>query len=79
MTALHYCEECDHMHPASRAQPSYRAMCSKFPRKSGSGFVSRMFWDRDSPFMFCKDINGGFCPLFEPKREPEKDTTNASS
>lgn len=58
------------MHPESRKGPSYRAMCIKHPRLGGAGFVSKGYWDRDPPFMLCRDINGGACPTFEPRTEP---------
>lgn len=64
-----FCEECEHMHPDSRKAPSSRAMCIKFPRMSGAGFVSLDKWDKDAPYMLCRDINGGNCPLFETRRD----------
>lgn len=63
------CENCEHMHPDSRKGPSYRAMCMKQPRLLGTGFVTAEHWDRDPPFMYCKDINGGACSMFEQRRE----------
>jgi hypothetical protein len=66
------CEDCEHMHPESRKRASQWAMCMKFPRLEGMGFVSRDKWDKDPPYMRCRDINGGLCPLFEPaQRQPQ--------
>ena len=63
---LTICEDCEHMHPESRKRSSYWAMCMKFPRLEGQGFVSKANWDSDPPFMHCRNINGGACPIFEP-------------
>lgn len=68
-----FCEDCEHLHPDSRNGPAYRAMCAKFPRYYGHGFVSRKLWDRDPPFFLCSQINNGHCPLFEPKRQPAEE------
>ena len=72
MSNLTICEDCEHMHPDSRNGPSWRAMCSKFPRLEGMGFVSRTFWSKDAPYMYCKDINGGACCVWEPRKSLEK-------
>ncbi len=64
-----YCEDCKHMHSDSRKLPSYRAMCSKFRRLGGTGFVTKEYWDKDPPFMLCKDINGGACPIFQERKQ----------
>lgn len=63
------CEDCEHMHPESRKRASYWAMCMKFPRLEGQGFVSKDKWDSDPPFMSCRNINGGACPLFEERKQ----------
>ncbi len=61
-----WCETCDFYmggrYPA-------RDMCQKHPRSEGFGFVRKEQWDDFPPYLFCKDVNGGQCPLFEPKRE----------
>jgi hypothetical protein len=48
-------------------------MCKRHPRHEGYGFVRRGEWDDFPPFLFCRDVNGGGCPLFEPKRDGEDD------
>lgn len=68
-----FCEDCDHLHPKSVGQPSYRAMCLAYPRMKGAGFVTRRLWDSDAPYMLCTSINGGKCPTFKPKRQPTED------
>lgn len=62
MTTL--CENCEHSHPENEKRPSYRWMCIMFPRVEQNNFVTtdnRL----SEPYMFCKDINGGKCPLFQ--------------
>jgi hypothetical protein len=34
----------------------------------GQGFVDPDWWVENDPFLRCKDVNGGLCPLFEPRR-----------
>jgi hypothetical protein len=63
-----YCEDCDNMLESSRKGPSWAAMCSKFKRLFGTQLVARGVWDKDHPYMMCRDINGGDCPLFTPRR-----------
>ena len=67
-----YCEHCEHMHPDSLKGHSRFAMCMKFPRLDGDGFVTEDKWDKDAPYMYCIHINGGACPLFELKREADE-------
>lgn len=67
------CTHCEHMHPASPKDSPRFAMCMKFPRKTRpEGFVTEDKWDDRGPYMYCVFINGGDCPLFEPKREEPK-------
>lgn len=64
-----YCSDCAWLHPDSLNGPSHAAMCSQFPRKQGFGFVTHNLWDKDKPFMLCRDINGGACPLFKERQD----------
>lgn len=64
-----YCEECDHLYPGSEKLPPWRWMCMKHPRLEGFGFVTKGQWDQFPPYLYCKDVNGGACPLFEPRKE----------
>ncbi len=48
-------------------------LCIKHPRLDGFGFVRYDEWDRLAPYLFCRDVNGGACPLYEPKREGKDD------
>ncbi len=65
-----WCELCDFHTPASHPA---RDMCGKHPRYEGFGYVRKGQWDNFPPWLFCKDVNSGSCPLFEPKREGEID------
>ncbi|KKL59223.1 hypothetical protein LCGC14_2217460 [marine sediment metagenome] len=68
MTEATWCEACDHHIPAKHPA---RDMCGLHPRHDGFGFVRKGEWDDFPPFLFCKDVNNGGCPLFEPKRAGE--------
>lgn len=62
MTTL--CEECEHLHPTSDKRPPYRWMCMKFKRVEQDNFLTKN--ERlTEPYMYCQNINGGICPLFE--------------
>lgn len=64
-----YCADCKHVHPESGGAP-WTWMCSKHERREGYGFVTKEVWDKFPPFLYCKDVNGGACPLYE-ERENE--------
>lgn len=58
-----YCSECDNVIREKNAPP-YRWMCAKHQRHEGFGFVTPTTWDNAPPYLFCKDTNGGRCPLY---------------
>ncbi len=69
MDKLTYCVDCDNLSEIQSGHPRYW-MCLKFPRLiEGFGHVTKNGWDKAPPYMFCININGGNCPLFEPKKE----------
>lgn len=72
MADFTYCHDCDNVHPSSRKQPPWSWLCVKHPRKEGFGYVTPFTWDNMEPYLRCKDVNGGACPLFEPKKEGEQ-------
>lgn len=37
----------------------------KHPRLEGFGFVVKGTWIDKPPYLYCRDVNGGACPLFE--------------
>lgn len=64
-----FCIDCIHVHRDSRKQGPWYWLCSKHPRLEGYGFVTDKTWDNAPPFLRCRDVNGGVCPLYE--KEPE--------
>lgn len=65
MTTL--CEDCEHSHSDNAKRKPYRWMCIMFPRIELDNFVTSE--DRmNDPYMYCKDINGGACPLFKKEK-----------
>lgn len=67
-----YCSECDNVVADTRKRHPATWRCSKFPLIEGGGFVVPDIWVTDEPFMKCKDINGGACPLFTPKEAQDE-------
>lgn len=63
------CEACDHVHPETRKRSPTQWLCVKFPRLQGMGFVAPRVWTDQEPFMHCRGINGGACPLFRSRRD----------
>jgi hypothetical protein len=63
-----FCEDCEHLHGASKNLHPRLWLCNKFPRLEGQGFVARKAWAENEPFMRCVNINGGLCPCFEEKK-----------
>jgi len=63
------CEECDNVHMDTRKlRPSYW-VCVKFPRLEGLSAIAPKQWVKHAPYMRCEGINGGFCPLWEKRRD----------
>jgi hypothetical protein len=73
MTAPTFCDACDHVDPQTRKHPPHRWTCLRHPRLEGAGFVVRGQWVDAPPHLYCKDTNGGLCPLYEPRREAPDD------
>jgi hypothetical protein len=49
-----------------------------FKRVEGGGFVDPQMWVDQEPFMKCSQINGGDCPLWTPRREPQSDENDTT-
>ena len=65
-----FCEECDHVLREFPSQPEWGWLCLKHPRLDGHGFVSKTIRDGNlPPYLRCKDVNGGYCYLYAPKRQ----------
>lgn len=60
-----WCHDCDFLHRENRNDPPYRWLCMRHKRADGFGFVTRGTWDNAPPYLYAKDVNGGFCPLFK--------------
>ena len=60
-----YCNDCVHKIVDGKNDPPWRWMCGKHKRGDGYGFVTPTTWDNAPPYLFCKDVNAGMCPLFE--------------
>jgi hypothetical protein len=59
-----YCHDCDNALHRGKADPPWRWLCIKHKRLDGFGFVTPTSWDGAPPYLYCKDVNGGACPLF---------------
>ena len=68
-----FCEDCDHVVVESRKRLPPQWLCSKFPRMEGMGYVAPNKWAEMEPFMRCVNINGGECPMFERRRNGQRD------
>ena len=66
------CVECEHCSKPSKSTPPWLWLCREHKRLEGFGFVTRDTWDNAPPFLRCKDVNGGACPLFETRKEPKE-------
>ncbi len=60
---LTFCDGCDNVIREKNAPP-YRWLCVKHKRAEGMGFVTPTTWDGAPPYLYCKDVNGGYCPLY---------------
>ena len=63
------CKDCDHVEPTSRKAHPWRWLCTRHKRGEGFGFVTDEAWDKFPPYLYCADVNGGFCPLYAPLRD----------
>lgn len=68
-----YCETCDNVHPESRKKSPSQWLCIKFPRLEGGGFVAPKVWAATDPFNRCVNVNLGYCPLWAPMRNGQRD------
>lgn len=70
MTAPTLCNECDHVHPDTRKGAPRTWLCLQHPKLPGfDGFVTGEAWEKDAPYLRCKDVNGGLCKLWARKRD----------
>ena len=62
------CANCEHMHKPNQSDPFYRWLCLKHKRMQGMNPVTGDDTLLSPPYLYCKDVNGGACPLFERKK-----------
>ena len=63
--AITFCEDCEHM--IERSKHIRYSECQMHPRLN-DGFVSSSV-RVTTPYLYCKDVNGGACCLFSPKKD----------
>lgn len=68
-----YCRTCEHQGQDSKSSPPWYWYCRRVPRLDGYGWVTELSWTDAPPFAYCKDINHGRCPLWEPRKEPKNE------
>lgn len=67
-----YCQDCDHVHPATRGDPPWKWRCLKAPVRPGFRFVSKD-WAPHPPYAQCEYRNpDGECDDFAVRREAPK-------
>lgn len=66
-----YCEDCDLVDAQSRKKAKYYWLCTAHRNLEGMGFVARDEWVNSEPYLRCRDVNGGACPVFQPLRTAE--------
>jgi len=65
------CERCEHVTLETRKQRPRYWQCARHKRFDRVSFLSDADWSEVDPHLYCRDVNGGMCPLFEPRREVE--------
>lgn len=66
-----FCRDCDHVVEDTRKRSPHQWLCGRHKRLEGQGFVDPDLWIETDPFLRCKDVNGGACELFDPRRMPK--------
>lgn len=69
---LTFCERCAHVYKPDKNDAPWRWLCIKHRRVEGFGFVTTGAWDGFPPYLYCKDVNGGQCPLYEEAEAPQE-------
>lgn len=68
MTGPTLCQDCDNRTMASKNDPPWRWQCIRHKRLPAYGFVTSEPWQDFPPYLYCRDVNGGLCPLYVPAR-----------
>ena len=64
------CEKCKHCDKASKHSKYW--LCRMHKRREGFGFVTSDKWDDFEPFLYCRNVNGGSCPLYQEEENDQK-------
>lgn len=64
-----FCEDCDHCSKPYASATPRQWLCLKHKKATGFGHVSKELWDDGEPYFRCYRVNGGMCPLFEPRKD----------
>ena len=64
-----YCVNCEHMMKLGKSDPPWRWLCRQHKSLDGYGFVTPTTWDNADPYLLCRNVNGGVCPLHSPIKE----------
>lgn len=67
-----FCTQCDNVVAETRKRHPSGWLCIRHKRLEGMGFVNPEYWSNDEPYLKCKDVNSGACPLFTPIREKQE-------
>ena len=59
------CSRCANCSRVNRNDPPWRWTCLAHKRMDGFGFVTEDTWDGFPPYLYCRDVNGGACPLYK--------------
>ena len=62
-----FCEDCKHLDPDHEKKQPHQVYCMAHKRGEGYGFIYRTVWAKFPPYLYCKDLNSGHCPMFERK------------
>lgn len=68
-----YCRDCDHVEPQSRKQHPRLWLCLQHPNIEGMGFVDPDTWVKEQPYLYCRNVNGGRCPLWKRRRDGQQE------
>ena len=66
-----YCTTCANLYIVNKSDPPWRWLCHKHKRAPGYSFVAGEAFLANPPYLFCKDVNAGMCPLYEETEHPE--------
>lgn len=61
-----YCVECKFVYRVNQRDLPRYWLCTRHKRSDREmGYILREFWNDEPPYLYCRDVNAGHCPLFE--------------